>query len=145
MQNTTISSIQPKTGNFRSNFTQKNRPNANSTSRPKGKSKYAKKARGNARKAPVAAKPRGPVNDYTSVCCSVPAIKKACVAVSKKDALTQTLGKFRCSACKKRCKVTVSKAKPAGEYTADSIKVLEGMTPTEKRPEAFVPEVSNVS
>jgi hypothetical protein len=33
------------------------------------------------------------------------------VAVNKKDALTQTLGKFRCGACGKRCKVTVSKAK----------------------------------
>lgn len=145
MQNSTSQKTPTGTGNSQSNFTQKNRPNTNSTSRPKGKSKYAKKARGNAKKAPVAAKPRGPVNDYTSECHGAPAIKKACVAVSKKDALTQTLGKFRCSACKKRCKVTVSKAKPAGEYTADSIKVLEGMTPTEKRPEAFVPEVSNVS
>ena len=31
--------------------------------------------------------------------------------MNKKDALTQTLGKFRCGACKKRCKVTVSKYK----------------------------------
>lgn len=33
------------------------------------------------------------------------------MAVNKKDALTQTLGKFRCSGCKKRAKVTVSKFK----------------------------------
>jgi hypothetical protein len=31
------------------------------------------------------------------------------VAVNKKDALVQGLGKFRCSACKKVAKVTVSK------------------------------------
>ena len=109
MQNTPISSIQPKTGNFRSNFTQKNRPNTNSTSRPKGKSKYAKKARGNAKKAPVAAKPRGPVYTYTSECHGAPATKKACSATNKKDALLQGLGKFRCTECKKRCKVKVSK------------------------------------
>ena len=48
---------------------------------------------------------------YTSACCGVPAVKKPCVAVNKKDALVQTLGKFRCSACKKRTKVTVSKYK----------------------------------
>lgn len=111
MQNSTSQKTPTGTGNSQSNFTQKNRPNMHSTSRPKGKSKYAKKARINAKRASVAVKPKGPVNIYTSVCCGVPAVKKACVAVSKKDALTQTLGKFRCSGCKKRCKVAVSKAK----------------------------------
>lgn len=129
MQNSTTVSTPTKTGSFRSNSGKTSRPNTGSTSRPKGRSKYAKKARSNFKKAPVAAKPKGPVNTYTSVCCGVPATKKACVAVSKKDALTQTLGKFRCSACKKRCKVTVSKYKAPEEYTAASIKVLEGMPP----------------
>ena len=113
MQNSTTVLTPKEIGSFRSSSTQKNRPNTNSTSRPKGKSKYAKKFRSNVKKAPVVAKPKGPVYTYTSECHGAPAIKKACVAVSKKDALTQTLGKFRCSACKKRCKVTVSKAKPA--------------------------------
>ena len=31
---------------------------------------------------------------------------------------------------------------PEGEYTADSIKVLEGMAPAEKHPEAYVPETT---
>ena len=81
------------------------------TGKNKGRSRYAQKSRGNAKKSPVAAKPRGPVFSYTSSCCGAPAKKKPCVAVNKKDALTQTLGKFRCTACGKRTKVTVSKAK----------------------------------
>jgi len=99
--------------------------------RSNGKSKYAQKSRVNANKKAVVAKPRGPVYAYTSACCSLPARKKACVAVGKKDALTQSLGKFRCSGCGKRSKVTVSKyvAPVAGEYTADSLKVLENMPP----------------
>lgn len=129
MSNSTIQKTPTGTGKSQSSFTRTSRPNTSSASRPKGRSKYAKKARSNFKKSPVAAKPKGPVNTYTSVCCGVPATKKACVAVSKKDALTQTLGKFRCSACKKRCKVTVSKYKAPEEYTAASIKVLEGMPP----------------
>jgi hypothetical protein len=77
----------------------------------------------------VAVKPKGPVNTYTSVCCSVPATKTPCVAVSKKDALVQGLGKFRCSACKKRCKVTVSKFKPAETLTQDGWKLSDGLKP----------------
>lgn len=121
MSNSTIQKTPTGTGNSQSSSTQTRKPNTRSTFQGQkrngtnkvghGKSRYANKARSNFKKAPVAAKPKGPVNTYTSVCCGVPAIKKACVAVSKKDALTQTLGKFRCSACKKRCKVTVSKYK----------------------------------
>lgn len=121
MSNSTIQKTPTGTGNSQSSSTQTRKTNTRSTFQGqkrngtnkvgRGKSRYANKARSNFKKAPVAAKPKGPVNAYTSVCCGVPAIKKACVAVSKKDALTQTLGKFRCSACKKRCKVTVSKYK----------------------------------
>lgn len=175
MLNSTSQKTPKEIGSFRSSFTQKNRPNTNSTSRPKGKSKYAKKVRSNFKKAPVAAKPKGPVYAYTSECHGAPATKKACSATNKKDALLQGLGKFRCTECKKPCKVSVSKAKPAEaltqvgwktvtelkegdqvratipsnvgtvdgadmgrgtgttrEYTADSLKVLEGMAPAAK-------------
>jgi hypothetical protein len=86
---------------------------------------------------------RGPVKGYESKCCSLPAIKTACVRVDKKKALEQGLGKWRCSGCHKACKVTVSKAKPT-EYPKESLKVLEGI-PVPQRPEAFVPEVPVVS
>ncbi len=111
MQNTTIHNTPTGTGSSPSSSTQKNKQNTRSTSRhPKGKSKYAQKSRVNKNK-PVAVKPRGPVNTYLSTCCGVPATKKACTRVGKKEALEQGLGKFRCGVCKKRCKVTVSKYK----------------------------------
>jgi hypothetical protein len=123
MQNIT-QGIQPKTGNLQSPLKPQKSGNTRPTSQGSrtsngknkanrgnsGNSKYAQKSRGKS-KAPVAVKPKGPVNTYTSVCCSVPATKTPCIAVTKKDALVQGLGKFRCSACKKRCKVTVSKFK----------------------------------
>lgn len=115
-QASTSQQSQTKTQNSATSSNAQRKPNTRPSSHQqhkigKGKSKYAKKARGNAKKAPVA-KPKGPVNSYTSKCCNAPAVKKACVAVSKKDALEQSLGKWRCSACKKRCTVTVSKAAP---------------------------------
>ena len=108
MSSTTIQKA-TVTGNSQLSSTRPNKPNTRSTS-PKGRSKYAQKARSSAKKKP-AVKSSGPVFLYTSVCCSAPAKKKPCVAVNKKDALTQTLGKFRCNACGKRAKVTVSKYK----------------------------------
>ena len=143
----------PETTNQKSNSPSPNARNfstkpssvsAHTRQRPKGKSKYAKKSRVNANKKAAPAKPKGPVYAYTSACCGVPAVKKPCVAVNKKDALTQTLGKFRCGACKKRCKVTVSKYKApepvkAGEYTTASLKVLEGMPPATPDSPAYMP------
>ena len=76
------------------------------------KSKYSQKSRSKKNVKP-GVKPRGPVNTYTSVCCSAPATKPACVQVDKKKALEQGLGTFRCTGCKKPCKCTVSKFKPA--------------------------------
>src|SRR5580658_5828097 len=112
MQSTTTAPTQNATGSFQSNSSQKNGKNMHSTSRyPKGKSKYAKKSRSKSKK-PVAAKPIGPVKKYTSVCHSAPATKKPCIAVNKKDALVQGLGKFHCTECGKKCKVTVSKGEP---------------------------------
>lgn len=158
MPNTTIQQTQAKTGSSRLSSTRTNKPSTTSTSRrPKGKSKYAHKARVNANK-PKAVVKQGPVKSYTSVCHGAPATKPACVRVGKKDALVQGLGSWRCTVCKKPCKVTVSKAtvaesltkegwKPSdalrpgeevvatvlsntgGEYAVESLKVLEGMPP----------------
>lgn len=115
MSNSMSQTNQTETGKFLSNFTQKNKPSTSSTTRPpKGNSKYAQKRRSKKAQKPVGTK-GNPASTYTSVCCGVTATKKPCTAVSKKDALTQTLGKFRCNACKKRCKVTVSKFKAPEE------------------------------
>lgn len=111
MLNSTNQKTPSGTGNFRSSSTQKNGKNIGSSSRPKGKSRFAQKSRGNPKK-PVAVK-REPVYSYTSVCCSAPTTKKACVKVGGKDALVQGLGSWRCSACHKAAKVTVSKFKAA--------------------------------
>src|SRR5208282_4175653 len=123
MPNTTIQKTQAETGSSRSNFTRTKKPSTTSTSRPpKGKSKYAQKARVKANKPKAIAK-QGPVNSYLSVCCGVPATKKACVRVDKKEALVQGLGSWRCTGCTKPCKVTVSKAKPADTITVQSPKM----------------------
>src|SRR5271157_1298150 len=132
MQNTTISKTQPKTGNFQSSSTQRNGKNTNSTSRSKGKSRFAQKSRGNPKK-PVVAK-RGPVKEYQSVCCSLPAIKPACVRVDKKKALEQGLGSWRCSGCHKAAKVTVSKARAPENLEQPTLEnggLGEGLMPTE--------------
>src|ERR1035437_4375479 len=110
MPNSTNQKTQQGTGNFRSSSTQRNKPSTNSTSRPKGKSQFAQKSRSKRTTKPVS-KPRGPVNAYTSVCCSLPATKPACIKTDKKKALEQSLGTWRCTGCRKTCKVTVSKAK----------------------------------
>jgi hypothetical protein len=46
---------------------------------------------------------------YTSACCNAQATKTPCVAVDKKSAEIQGLGKFRCPTCRKVTKVTRSK------------------------------------
>lgn len=127
MQNTTTQRTQPKTGSFQSSSDQRNGKSTNSTSRSKGKSRFAQKSRGNPKK-PVAVK-RGPVNVYTSVCCGLPATKPACVKVDKKKALEQGMGSWRCSGCHKACKVTVSKFHIA-EATVGNVTVT-AMVPAE--------------
>src|ERR1035437_2402769 len=89
--------------------------------KPNGKSKFAQKSRSKPHTKPVS-KPRGPVNAYTSVCCSLPATKPGCVRVDKKKALEQGMGTWHCSGCHKACKVTVSKAK-AAEATVGGVTV----------------------
>ena len=64
-------------------------------------------------KTAAPAKAKNPVFAYTSVCCSVPATKPPVIAVGyrSEEAKTQTLGKFRCTKCGKRCKCNRSKFK----------------------------------
>src|ERR1035437_4878335 len=82
-----------------------------------GKSQFSQKSRSKPHTKTVS-KPRGPVNAYTSVCCSLPATKPSCVKVDKKKALEQSLGTWRCTGCRKPCKVTVSKFKVAMAVSA---------------------------
>lgn len=122
MPNTTNQKTPTGTGSSQWNSTQKNGQNTRSTSqssRPKGKSRFAQKNRSKKNVKPVV-KPRGPVNTYTSVCCSVPATKPACARVDKKKALEQGLGSWHCTGCRKACKVTVSK------FVAQDAKLLAG-------------------
>jgi hypothetical protein len=141
MPNTT-QETQVKTGNSQSPSTPQKTGRTRPTSQgsrfstgtkkdKRGSSKYAQKSRGN-KFVNLVRKPQGPVNTYTSVCCSVPATKTPCIAVSKKDALVQGLGKFRCSACKKRCKVTVSKFKAPESLTKDGWKPSDEVKPGEE-------------
>ena len=56
--------------------------------------------------------PKGsPVNVYTSQCCNAPATKPPCLylGMRAKEAGTQGLGSWRCSACHKPCKVSRAK------------------------------------
>src|ERR1700676_1417598 len=122
MQNIT-QGIQPKTGNLQSPLKPQKSGNTRPTSQGSrtsngknkanrgnsGNSKYAQKSRGKS-KAPVS-KPRGPVNTYTSVCCSLPATKPAAASSVAGSKEKTGLGHFRCTGCKKGCKVTVSKFK----------------------------------
>jgi hypothetical protein len=52
-----------------------------------------------------------PVNVYTSLCCNAVATKPPCqyLGMKSKEAGTQGLGTFRCTACRKVCKCSRSK------------------------------------
>lgn len=57
-----------------------------------------------------------PVFLYTSDCCNDLAEKTPCVKPKdKKEALTNSLGSWRCGTCKKPCSCTRSKNKLTGE------------------------------
>lgn len=48
-----------------------------------------------------------PVYQYTSVCCQADGTKPPCVKPrDKKDSLVNSLGHWRCTACRKPCSVT---------------------------------------
>ena len=84
-----------------------------SPTKPQMKNKQLKKPNKPAPKANVL-----PIFSYTSKCCSVQAVKSPCmfVGVKSKEAETQGLGGWRCSACKKPCKCNRHKnEKVAGE------------------------------
>ena len=74
------------------------------------RARWAKKSQPVAR--PVAVK-RGPVREYVSVCCSAPATKPPCGTKTptkdpdsgKMKDKASGLGHFRCSQCRKACKV----------------------------------------
>lgn len=97
---------------------------SNSAQKPQQESRNAKRARW-AKKAKPVAKPivkRGPVREYISMCCSVPAQKPPCGTKvlsidpetgkpAKKDKTTG-LGHFRCPQCHKACKVVPQAPKP---------------------------------
>ena len=97
-----------------------------SSAQPNKPTRDQKRARWAKRSKPVAktVAKRGPEKEYISVCCSVPARKpKAGAKEMAKDAETgkmqdksKGLGKWRCPACSKICKVTPRKpeAKPTG-------------------------------
>src|ERR1035437_1188708 len=103
---TTPSNGKPTRFSSTSGGTQKRSSNTGKPAR--SQSRFAQKSRSKPHTKPVS-KPRGPVNAYTSVCCSLPASKPGCVKVDKKKALEQGLGSWHCSGCRKACKVTVSK------------------------------------
>ena len=100
----------PNGGNFTTkNYSAQQRPNGQS--RNEKRARWAKRSRPVAR--PVAVK-RGPVKSYTSVCCSLPASKPtAGQKETAKDAetgkmkdKTKGLGHWRCSGCRKVCRVS---------------------------------------
>jgi hypothetical protein len=74
------------------------------------------------------AKPRGPVNTYTSVCCSLPATKPAAASVIAGSKERTGLGHFRCTGCRKGCKVTMSKYKaPEATPAVVEVPVVPGL------------------
>ncbi len=110
--------------------------------------RWAKKAVPKQR--PVAAK-RGPVREYISACCSAPAQKPPCGQKvssidpetgrpAKKDKSTG-LGHFRCSQCKKTCRV-----KPQAPAPKEAPKVVAvDMSAVELRVVASLSEASVAS
>ena len=109
------------------NFTPKQSNSAQQ--RPNGQSRNEKRARWAKRSKPVA-KPvirTGPTFEYISACCSLPASKPRCGAKTPtKDPETgkmkdqvKGLGHFRCSGCRKVCKVTPQK--PQGKTIVTAV------------------------
>src|SRR5271156_5753408 len=101
---------------------------SSSTRRPKrGKSRFAKKQHGKKPVAPV--KPKTPVNTYTSVCCGLPAAKPRAFSTVLGGKDKTGLGKWRCSGCRKVCKVTVSKYKTPDAATEAAAILVGSLVP----------------
>jgi len=92
---------------------------ASSAQKPQQETRNAKRARWAKKSKPVAKAPvnRGPVREYISVCCNVGATKpRAGAKEAAKDPETgkvkdksKGLGHWRCTGCRKACKVTPRK------------------------------------
>jgi len=127
-----------------SNLTVKTRPTTGGTSpslrstrdsktSPKPQQSREQKRKNWAKRSKPVAKPSvrvAPAKVYTSACCQAPATKpKAGQKEVAKDAETgkmksgsKGLGKWRCSACSKVCKVTVHK--PAPKEIVDAVRAI---------------------
>ena len=100
-------------------------PKPSEGTRNEKRKRWAKKSKPVAK--PVAVK-RGPAKEYVSVCCSAPATKPPCGTKTptkdpdsgKMKDKASGLGHFRCSQCKKACKVR-SQA-PAPKEIVDAVR-----------------------
>ena len=105
---------QEKTGNF-----------TGSSKRGSKKSKYGKKQGQRKGQKPLVA-PRAPVKEYSSLCCSMPAVKPKAgrkemsqdPESKKTKEITKGLGHWRCGQCGKPCKVKVQTPAPKELITA---------------------------
>ena len=107
------------------------KPSLSSAQKPNEGTRNEKRARWAKKSTPVArpvAVKRGPVREYVSVCCSAPATKPPCGTKTptkdpdsgKMKDKASGLGHFRCSQCKKACKVR-SQA-PAPKEIVDAVR-----------------------
>lgn len=104
---------------------------SNSAQKPNTQTRNQKRARWAKKAKPVAkvAPRRGPVYEYVSKCCSVPCRKVPTgtktpmldAETGKMKDVVSGLGKWRCSTCKKYCKVT--RQAPAKVVTTDLTKI----------------------
>ena len=104
----------PRPSNQRNSGRGNSRPSqqGSSGSRQGKGSKYAGKKSGRGPAKPFR-KPAGPVKEYISACCSLPAIKPICGKLEavvnpetkKTKQAPKGLGHWRCTGCRKGCKV----------------------------------------
>lgn len=119
----------------------KTRPNTSSSSpaakyQGKGgqKQKNTKYGKKHHKPAPKPVVKRGPINEYVSVCCSLPAEKPACGSTlatqtegKKVTKVVRGLGHFRCTGCRKGCKVTARKPQTKTEIITVTPPAMDGV------------------
>jgi hypothetical protein len=109
---------------------QPNKSTKNYSSRGSRKSRYGKKQNQRKGQKPVVA-PRGPVKEYVSLCCSMPATKpKAGRKETAQDPenkkpreVVKGLGHWHCIVCNKPCKVKVQMPAPKVEVPANNVAI----------------------
>jgi hypothetical protein len=111
-------------------YMSKQQGNSTHTPKPNDQSRNAKRARWakKSKPAPKSLAKRGPIYEYISKCCSLPASKPRCglkEAVKDPESgkmkdKTKGLGHWRCSGCRKVCKVIPRKPQPKELITAAS-------------------------